>query len=55
MQLIKTAIIKAGNGPAAFVAAAQYSTATGMAISPAFAHGCPRQVPCAARQSSLQA
>lgn len=45
MQLIKTAIIKAGNGPAVFVAAAQHSTAAGMAISPAFAHGCPRQVP----------
>lgn len=34
MQLIKTAIIKAGNGPAAFVAAAQHSTAAGMARLP---------------------
>lgn len=30
-QLIKTSIIKAGNGPAVFVAAAQPCTAAGMA------------------------
>lgn len=30
-QLIKTAIIKAGNGPAVFVAAAQHCTAAGVA------------------------
>lgn len=34
MQLIKTAIIKAGNGPAVFVAAAQRSTEAGMAPLP---------------------
>lgn len=34
VQLIKTAIIKAGNGPAAFVAAAQHSTEVGVARLP---------------------
>lgn len=34
VQLIKTAIIKAGNGPAAFVAAAQRSAEAGMARLP---------------------
>lgn len=47
MQLIKTAITKAGNGPAALVAAAQHSTEAAMAWLPCICSWVPQAgFPC---------
>lgn len=55
MQLIKTAIIKAGNGPAAFAATAQHCPAAGMLRLLCISPQPPKQAPQTARWSSPQA
>lgn len=54
-QLIKTAIIKAGNGPTAFAATARHCPAAGLVQLPCISPQSPRQAPQTARWSSPQA